>query len=83
MATGGHSVALSWQASSSDVDGYNVYRSGALSGPFSKLNSSPDDGTSYTDSTVQSGGTYYYVTTAVGTDGVESAYSNKVKAVIP
>jgi hypothetical protein len=83
MATGGHSVGLSWQASSSDVDGYNVYRSGALSGPFSKLNSSPDDGTSYTDSTVQSGGTYYYVTTAVGTDGVESAYSNKVKAVIP
>ena len=80
---GGHSVALSWQASSSDVDGYNVYRAGATSGPFSKLNSSPDSGTSYTDSTVQSGSTYFYVTTAVGTDGVESSYSNQVKAVIP
>jgi Abnormal spindle-like microcephaly-assoc'd, ASPM-SPD-2-Hydin len=82
-AAGTHSVGLSWQASSSSVDGYNIYRAGASSGPFSKLNSSSDDNTSYTDSTVQSGNTYFYVTTAVGTDGVESAYSNQVKAVIP
>jgi hypothetical protein len=83
MAGGAHSVGLSWQASSSSVDGYNIYRAGASSGPFSKLNSSLDGGTSYTDSTVQSGSTYFYVTTAVGTDGVESVHSNQVKAVIP
>jgi len=84
MAAGGHSVALSWDASSSSsVDGYNIYRAAATSGPFSKLNSSPDNGTSYTDSSVQSGSTYFYVTTSVGTDGEESSYSNQVKAVIP
>jgi Abnormal spindle-like microcephaly-assoc'd, ASPM-SPD-2-Hydin len=78
-----HSVSLSWQADSSSVEGYNVYRSGSSSGSFSKLTSSPDGNTNYTDSTVQSGNTYYYVTTAVGTDGAESSYSNQVKAVIP
>jgi hypothetical protein len=83
MAAGNHSVALSWQDSSSSVDGYNVYRAGASSGPFSKLNASPNGDTSYTDSTVQSGSTYFYVTTSVGTDGEESSYSNQVKAVIP
>jgi fibronectin type 3 domain-containing protein len=65
------------------VEGYNVYRSNASSGPFSKLTSSLDAATAYTDSTVQSGNTYYYVTTEVGTDGVESSYSNQVEAVIP
>jgi fibronectin type 3 domain-containing protein len=38
---------------------------------------------SYTDSTVQSGATYYYVTTAVDAAGNESIFSNEVKAVIP
>ncbi len=78
-----HSVGLSWQPSSSSVEGYNVYRGSGSSGPYSKLTASVDDNTSYTDTTVQSGNTYYYVTTAVGTDGVESGYSNQVKAVIP
>jgi Abnormal spindle-like microcephaly-assoc'd, ASPM-SPD-2-Hydin len=83
MAAASYSVGLSWQASTSNVEGYNVYRGGASSGPFSKLTSSLDAATAYTDSTVQSGSTYFYVTTAVGTDGVESAYSNQVEAVIP
>jgi fibronectin type 3 domain-containing protein len=83
MAAATHSVALSWQADSSSVEGYNVYRSGSTSGPFSKLTSSLDGNTSYTDSTVQSGNTYFYVTTAVGNDGAESSYSNQVRASIP
>jgi hypothetical protein len=37
----------------------------------------------YSDSTVQSGQTYYYVTTAVSSTGTESAYSNQVTAVVP
>jgi hypothetical protein len=32
---------------------------------------------------VQSGTTYYYVTTAVDTSGEESSYSNMTTAVIP
>jgi hypothetical protein len=83
LASATYSVGLSWQASTSSVEGYNVYRGSASTGPYSKLTSSPEGSTSYTDGTVQGGNTYFYVTTAVGTDGVESAYSNQVKAVIP
>lgn len=78
-----HSVGLSWEASSSQVEGYNVYRSLTSSGGFSKLTSSLDTLTSFSDGTVKSGKTYYYVTTAVGTDGVESGYSNQVQVTIP
>jgi fibronectin type 3 domain-containing protein len=40
-------------------------------------------GLSFTDSSVQSGTNYYYVTTAVDGSGDESAYSNEVQAIIP
>ena len=83
MAAPQHSVSLSWSPSTSSVTGYNVYRGSATGGPYAKLTSSADESTSYTDSSVQAGQTYYYVTTSVGTDGVESAYSNQVSAVIP
>ncbi len=48
-----------------------------------KLNSSPQAGTTYVDSTVQSGTTYYYVVTAVSSSGAESSYSNQATAVVP
>jgi hypothetical protein len=78
-----HSADLSWPADSSTVMGYNVYRGGTSGGPYSKLNASTDDATTYTDGTVQAGKTYYYVVTAVGNSGKESSYSNQVSAVIP
>jgi hypothetical protein len=79
-----HSVLLSWTASNSpNIDGYNIYRSGTSGGPYSKLNSSLNNGTSYTDNTVTNGSTYYYVTTAVNSNSQESAYSNQAQAVIP
>lgn len=79
----GHTVALSWNPSTSQVVGYNVYRGGVSGGPYSKINPSVDGNTTYTDSAVQSGQTYYYVTTAVDSVGVESSYSNQAQAVIP
>jgi hypothetical protein len=78
-----HSVALSWNASSSTVSGYNVYRSTLSGGSYLRINSSLVAGFSYTDSTVQNTTTYYYVTTAVDNTGVESVYSNQVTAAIP
>jgi Cep192 domain 4/HYDIN/CFA65/VesB-like, Ig-like domain len=78
-----HSVALAWDASSSVVSGYNVYRSTASTGPFAKLNGSLVDELSYTDDSVTSGATYYYVTTAVDSAGVESGFSNTARAVVP
>ena len=78
-----HSVALSWNASTSTVAGYNVYRSAASGGPYAKINSLVVALLDYTDFTVLSGATYYYVTTAVDSSGDESAYSNEAPAVIP
>ena len=78
-----HSVTLGWNDSSSGISGYNVYRGSASGGPYARINSSLDPSTSYVDNSVSSGQTYYYVTTAVATNGVESAYSNQVRAVIP
>jgi len=79
-----HSVGLSWDASTSqNIIGYNVYRGPTATGPFTKLNTSLDTTTAYTDTTVQSGETYFYVTTAVTSAGVESGYSNAAEASIP
>ena len=78
-----HTVALSWNASTSTVVGYNVYRGAQSSGPYTKLNSSLLGGTNYTDAGVLSGTTYYYVATAVDSSGVESAYSTPAMAVVP
>jgi hypothetical protein len=78
-----HSVALTWNASTSTVAWYNVYRGTVSGGPYAKFNPSLVAVLDYTDSTVQSGTTYYYVTTAVDSSGNESAYSNQVSATIP
>jgi SdrD B-like domain len=78
-----HSVALSWNASTSTVSGYYIYRSTLIGGSYLRINSSPVPGLSYTDSTVQNGTTYYYATTAVDSTGTESIFSNLVSAVIP
>lgn len=83
MAPPSHSVDISWDASASSVAGYNVYRGDKAAGPFSKLNSALDLTTTFTDVTVQSGKTYYYVATAVDGGGAESGYSAPVSVSIP
>jgi hypothetical protein len=78
-----HSVTLSWTASTSTVSGYNVYRSTVSGGPYSKVNPSLVNGTSYTDSTVQASQTYFYVVTSVDGGGTESTYSAEVSVNVP
>lgn len=78
-----HSVDLAWDASTSTVTGYNVYRATQSGGPYTLLNTSPLGGTAYTDSTVQAGQNYFYVVTAVDASGVESVFSSEVQATIP
>jgi len=78
-----HTVAVTWNASTSTVAGYNVYRSTVSAGPYAKINSSLVAALSYTDSAVQSGTTYYYVTTAADSSGNESVFSDQVSATIP
>jgi hypothetical protein len=78
-----HSVLLNWAASTSVVAGYNVYRSTASGSGYTKINGGLVSSTSYTDSNVQSGMTYYYVTTSVDSSGDESSDSNQASALIP
>jgi hypothetical protein len=77
-----HTVDLTWNPSA-EAAGYNIYRATASGGPYTMINSSLDGSTTYTDSTVVSGDTYYYVTTAVNSESQQSGYSNQATAVIP
>lgn len=78
------SIFLSWDASTSPgVIGYNAYRGTTSGGPYTKLNASLISNTSYSDQTVLSGHTYYYVTTAVNSLGLESVYSNQAVSTLP
>jgi hypothetical protein len=79
-----HAANLGWTASTTPNVTYNVYRATASTGPFTTpLNSSPITGTTFTDTTVQAGQTYYYVATAVAS-GIESAASSPpIQATIP
>ena len=78
-----HSVTLTWTPSISDVIGYFVYRRKGSSGSFSKLKSTINASTTFTDSNVDSGQTYFYVVTAVASSDVESAFSTSVEVTIP
>jgi hypothetical protein len=77
-----HTVALSWNASTS-ATGYNIYRSATSGTGYARVNSGPDGVLNYSDASVQNGQTYYYVTTAVDASGQESGYSSEVSVVIP
>jgi hypothetical protein len=76
-----HSVALSWNPSTGGTS-YNVYRSVVTGGPYSIL-ASAGDLTAYIDTTVSNGGVYYYVVTALDSQGQESLNSIQAAATIP
>ena len=78
-----HWVDLSWTEFATVVRGYNVYRGIRSGGPYTKLNPAPVAVTTYTDSGVQPGQTYFYVTTAIDSTNLETRHSNEISAVIP
>src|SRR5262252_3891472 len=80
-STGIHSVSLTWTASTTPGVTYNIYRS-TTSGSFPPTPlASTGTTTNYTDNSVVSGQTYYYVVTAVS-GSTQSANSSQVTAVI-
>jgi Abnormal spindle-like microcephaly-assoc'd, ASPM-SPD-2-Hydin len=79
---GQHLATLAWGASSSVVDGYNVYRSSTSGGPYTRINAAPVTALIFGDTNVAAGQTYYYVVTGT-VAGVESPYSNEARAIIP
>ncbi|MBZ5521908.1 MAG: choice-of-anchor D domain-containing protein [Acidobacteriia bacterium] len=78
-----HSVDILWNASTSTVAGYNVYRGSQAGGPYARLNSSLLPALTFTDNSVQSGAVYFYVVTAVDASSQESVFSNESVATIP
>jgi hypothetical protein len=78
-----HTVSVSWTPSSTTYAGFNLYRGTTSGGPYTKLDSSLLASSSFSDGSVSSGQTYYYVATEVDSNGVESAYSNESAAAIP
>jgi Legume lectin domain len=83
MSSNAPQVYLSWEASSSVVVGYRVYRGTISGGPYLTYSTALIPVLSYTDTAVAAGTTYYYVVTAIDAAGVESPHSNEVAAVIP
>ncbi|WP_312560198.1 fibronectin type III domain-containing protein [Anaerospora sp.] len=78
IATAGTSqVTLSWDAVT-DAPGYNVKRATIAGGPYTIIANNVAT-TSYVDTDVVNGTTYYYVVTAITADG-ESANSNEASA---
>jgi probable HAF family extracellular repeat protein len=73
-------VTLKWaQSTSSGVMQNRIYRSTTSGGPYS-LRAAISAGTSFSDTRLTPGATYYYVVTAVNSSGKESAYSNQASA---
>lgn len=81
----GPSVSLAWDAvQDSLLSGYNVYRSNT-SGMYGStpINTGLITTTTYTDTTVMRGQTYFYVVTAIASDKLESDKSNEVMVSLP
>jgi len=77
-----HTVTLKWNASTSAVDGYNVYRRLLPNGFAEKVNRDPVHGLSFVDVHVASGVKYSYTVRAVGHGG-ESVDCTPAEADVP
>lgn len=76
-------IIVDWSNSpESDLAGYDIYRSTAAAGTYSKLNATILTTSLWTDTTALAGTTYYYRTKARDTSSNESAFSATVSATI-
>jgi glycosidase/fibronectin type 3 domain-containing protein len=78
---GNGTASLAW-GSVDGASGYNLYRSPLSGGGWVRVNAGPLTDTSYMDTGLRNGQTYYYVVTSLDDVGNESGYSNEV-SVLP
>jgi Abnormal spindle-like microcephaly-assoc'd, ASPM-SPD-2-Hydin len=78
-----HSATVSWASGDPAAVAYLVFRSDVSGGPYLPLTASLLTELSYTDSTVSSGSTYFYVVTELDAAGDESPFSSEVSATVP
>jgi len=77
VTSGNGQVDLAWTASTdTSAAGTSIYRTQYLAQPYLKVNASPVTGTSYTDTTVVNGTTYFYRAVSVDAGGFEGAVTN-------
>ncbi len=78
-----YEIDLSWTAPSGSVTGYNIYRGTSAGGEAATpLNTTPITDTTYQDTTVTPGNSYYYVVEAVNPAG-SSSPSSEVSVTTP
>lgn len=81
---GTNKVDLSWaQNDYETLAGYNIYRSEKADSGFKKINLSVVTDTSYTDTDVKPGVTYYYYFKVVNTDGNEEDHVSNTASAAP
>jgi fibronectin type 3 domain-containing protein len=82
-AAGNAQVVLTWNANTeTNLTGYNVYTAATQTGPFTqKVNTSLVTTTTFTNTGLTNGTTYFYIVRAVNNSGQESGNSNTVSAV--
>jgi hypothetical protein len=80
----GNHVALSWTAAAYNANGYQVYRSAVLTGPYTLVNPGATNPTqsSYNDSSIHQNNVFYYYVTASNSYGV-SPSSDTLTFAIP
>ncbi len=77
VVAGNARVDMSWTASADPAAaGTNIYRTTNLGSPYTKVNGAPVSGTSFTDTTVINGTTYFYRAVSVDSGGFEGAVTN-------
>jgi fibronectin type 3 domain-containing protein len=84
-ATAQHSVSLTWTQTLDPVALNCVFKAATAGGENLKqpLFCSTSPITTYTDSAVAAGDSWFYVVTAVSAKGISSKASNEINAVIP
>jgi len=84
--TAGSTVALEWSsaldANGGAAAGYHIYRGTGAGGPWTRLNGAALVDTVYSDSDLTVGAAYYYIVTALDTDGDESVTSDTASVVL-
>jgi hypothetical protein len=78
-----HLITFAWEPSTSAVVGYNVYLRSPSGDSWNRLNATPLASTTFTDVDVQSGQSYLFSVTSVGTTDKESEFSNATFATVP
>jgi len=72
-------VYLDWHAAAGTIAGYHVYRATEPHGAYARLTGQPIAARAFTDFFLLPDQAYYYVVTAVDSEGRESNYSQEVR----